>query len=65
MPEQEGRCAGRNSGWDVVRHQVCRRLETEGVAFGPAPSMIPNFGGADMAAFLARLRDRLIARKAG
>ena len=60
-----GRWAGRNPGKDVVRHQVWRRLETEGVAVGPAWSMIPNFVGADMAAFLARLRDRLIARKAG
>ncbi len=55
MPEQ-GRWAGRNPGKDVVRHDIWRKLEDEGVAVGPAWSMIPNFVGADVAAWrLAQL----------
>lgn len=50
MPEK-GRWAGRNPGKDLVRHDIWRRLEDEGVAIGPAWSMIPNFVGADVAAW--------------
>nr|WP_295467990.1 5-formyltetrahydrofolate cyclo-ligase [Mesorhizobium sp.] len=46
-----GRWAGRNPGKDVVRHDIWRRLAKEGVAVGPAWSMIPNFVGADVAAW--------------
>lgn len=55
MPEpehsREGRWAGRNPGKDVVRHEVWRSLELSGTAVGPAWSMIPNFVGADTAAW--------------
>lgn len=50
MPEQ-GRWAGRNPGKDIVRNEVWRSLEATGTAVGPAWSMIPNFVGADMAAW--------------
>ena len=50
MPEQ-GRWAGRNPGKDVIRNEVWRTLEATGTAVGPAWSMIPNFVGADMAAW--------------
>jgi 5-formyltetrahydrofolate cyclo-ligase len=46
-----GRWAGRNPDKDVVRNDVWRTLEAEGVAVGPAWSMIPNFVGADVAAW--------------
>jgi 5-formyltetrahydrofolate cyclo-ligase len=48
---EQGRWAGRNPGKDAVRHDVWRRLEEDGVAIGPAWSMIPNFVGADVAAW--------------
>lgn len=48
---EQGRWAGRNPGKDAVRHDIWRRLEEEGVAVGPAWSMIPNFVGADVAAW--------------
>ncbi len=48
---EQGRWAGRNPGKDVVRHDIWRRLEAEGVSVGPAWSMIPNFVGADVAAW--------------
>lgn len=48
---EQGRWAGRNPGKDVVRNQVWHSLEQTGVAVGPAWSMIPNFVGADMAAW--------------
>lgn len=51
MPEAQGRWAGRNAGKDATRHDVWRRLEAAGVAIGPAWSMIPNFAGADVAAW--------------
>jgi len=51
MPEPRGRWAGRNPGKDAVRHEVWRTLEEAGVAVGPAWSMIPNFVGADLAAW--------------
>jgi 5-formyltetrahydrofolate cyclo-ligase len=48
---QQGRWAGRNEGKDVVRSEVWRSLETTGTAVGPAWSLIPNFVGADVAAW--------------
>lgn len=55
MPE-EGRWVSRNPGKDATRHDVWRALEAQGVAVGPAWSMIPNFVGADTAAWrLSRL----------
>jgi 5-formyltetrahydrofolate cyclo-ligase len=48
---EQGRWAGRNPGKDAVRHDIWRRLEEAGVAVGPAWSMIPNFVGADVAAW--------------
>lgn len=48
---EQGRWAGRNTAKDVVRNQVWTTLEAKGVAIGPAWSMIPNFVGADMAAW--------------
>jgi 5-formyltetrahydrofolate cyclo-ligase len=51
MPEEQGRWAGRNPAKDAVRHDIWGRLEAEGVAIGPAWSMIPNFVGADTAAW--------------
>lgn len=50
MPEQ-GRWAGRNPAKDVIRHDIWKQLEAEGVNIGPAWSMIPNFSGADLAAW--------------
>ena len=48
---EQGRWAGRNPDKDVVRNDVWRALEADGVAVGPAWSMIPNFVGADAAAW--------------
>lgn len=50
MPER-GRWAGRNPDKDLIRHEIWAALEREGVVIGPAWSMIPNFAGADMAAW--------------
>lgn len=46
-----GRWAGRNEGKDVVRSEVWRTLEATGTSIGPAWSLIPNFVGADVAAW--------------
>jgi 5-formyltetrahydrofolate cyclo-ligase len=48
---EQGRWAGRNPDKDVVRNEVWGALERDGVAVGPAWSMIPNFVGADIAAW--------------
>ena len=48
---EQGRWAGRNPAKDVIRHTIWRELETTGVNVGPAWSMIPNFSGADVAAW--------------
>lgn len=48
---ETGRWAGRNAGKDAVRADIWRSLETTGTAVGPAWSLIPNFVGADMAAW--------------
>lgn len=50
MAEEE-RWTGRNIAKDFVRDRVWRTLEDEGVSIGTAWSMIPNFVGADMAAW--------------
>jgi 5-formyltetrahydrofolate cyclo-ligase len=51
MLEQKGRWAGRDAHKDLVRHRVWDKLEAADVAVGPAWSMIPNFIGADIAAW--------------
>ena len=51
LEQQRGRWAGRNPDKDVVRHRIWHELEAAGVAVGPAWSMIPNFVGADVAAW--------------
>lgn len=55
MPETmtgaQGRWAGRNTAKDLVRNRIWAALEETGVAVGPAWSMIPNFVGADVAAW--------------
>ncbi|SIQ37569.1 5-formyltetrahydrofolate cyclo-ligase [Rhizobium sp. RU35A] len=52
MPEeQKGRWAGRNAGKDAVRNRIWAALEENGVSVGPAWSVIPNFVGADTAAW--------------
>jgi 5-formyltetrahydrofolate cyclo-ligase len=48
---QKGRWAGRNEAKDVVRAEVWQTLETTGTSIGPAWSLIPNFVGADVAAW--------------
>jgi 5-formyltetrahydrofolate cyclo-ligase len=45
------RWAGRNSEKDVLRADIWRRLESTGVNVGPVKSRIPNFAGADLAAW--------------
>ena len=47
----KGRWAGRNSGKDELRSEIWHSLETTGTAVGPAWSLIPNFVGADVAAW--------------
>ena len=52
----EARWAGRNSDKDSLRNEVWGKLETTAVNVGPAWSRIPNFAGADLAAWnLARV----------
>jgi 5-formyltetrahydrofolate cyclo-ligase len=46
-----GRWAGRNEGKDAVRAEVWQTLEATGTSVGPAWSLIPNFVGADVAAW--------------
>ena len=48
---QTGRWAGRNADKDAVRGEVWGALEAGGMAMGPTWSHIPNFIGADMAAW--------------
>ena len=60
---EQGRWAGRNVGKDAVRSRIWQALEETGVAVGPAWSMIPNFVGADSAAWhLARTPEWKAAR---
>lgn len=51
MSSEKGRWAGRHSGKDELRSEIWHSLETTGTAVGPAWSLIPNFVGADMAAW--------------
>ncbi len=51
MNEKQGRWAGRNSDKDAVRGAVWDALGEGGMAMGPTWSHIPNFIGADMAAW--------------
>ncbi len=48
---QTGRWAGRNATKDEVRSDIWRSLEQTGVGIGPVWSVIPNFVGADTAAW--------------
>jgi 5-formyltetrahydrofolate cyclo-ligase len=60
---EQGRWAGRNPEKDMVRNDVWMALERDRVAVGPAWSMIPNFVGADQAAwFLAQTPEWQAAR---
>ncbi|MGJ3265096.1 MAG: 5-formyltetrahydrofolate cyclo-ligase [Salinarimonas sp.] len=47
----EGRWAGRNTGKEAVRGAAWARLAEHGVGIGPLVSHIPNFVGADAAAW--------------
>jgi 5-formyltetrahydrofolate cyclo-ligase len=49
--EKQGRWAGRSAAKDVVRGSVWDLLQEKGVAIGEVWSQIPNFAGADMAAW--------------
>jgi 5-formyltetrahydrofolate cyclo-ligase len=49
--EKTARWAGRNSDKDAVRTDVWNRLDAGGMAMGPTWSHIPNFIGADQAAW--------------
>lgn len=49
--DKTGRWAGRNSDKDQVRADAWDGLEASGYALGPVWSHIPNFIGADMAAW--------------
>lgn len=51
MNDRQGRWAGRNSDKDAVRGSVWDALDAGGVAMGPTWSHIPNFIGADTAAW--------------
>lgn len=47
----KGRWAGRDGTKDALRHQVWQTLDEGGFAMGPVWSHIPNFIGADVAAW--------------
>ncbi|MCF8487389.1 MAG: 5-formyltetrahydrofolate cyclo-ligase [Rhodobacteraceae bacterium] len=49
--DKTGRWAGRNSDKDALRSDIWQVLDTGGVAMGPTWSHIPNFIGADKAAW--------------
>jgi 5-formyltetrahydrofolate cyclo-ligase len=52
----EARWAGRNSDKDALRSEIWHDLEATAVNVGPVRSRIPNFAGADLAAWnLARV----------
>jgi len=52
----EARWSGRNRDKDRIREVIWSGLEGSGIGIGPAHSCIPNFAGADTAAYnLARL----------
>lgn len=48
---EAGRWAGRSPKKDELRNAIWHELEATGTAIGPAVSHIPNFTGADMAAW--------------
>jgi 5-formyltetrahydrofolate cyclo-ligase len=53
---EQARWEGRNEDKDALRNDVWSRLETNSINVGPVWSRIPNFAGADMAAWhLARV----------
>jgi 5-formyltetrahydrofolate cyclo-ligase len=59
----EARWAGRNSDKDALRKDIWGTLETTAVNIGPVWSRIPNFAGADLAAWnLAQVRAWKAAR---
>jgi 5-formyltetrahydrofolate cyclo-ligase len=60
---EQGRWAGRNPGKDIIRHRIWEALEADGVNVGPAWSMIPNFVGADVAAWRLAQTDTWQAAK--
>ncbi|MCA3637079.1 MAG: 5-formyltetrahydrofolate cyclo-ligase [Methylobacterium sp.] len=49
--DRKGRWAGRNETKDHVREEVWQGLERSGFGIGPVWSAIPNFVGADLAAW--------------
>lgn len=49
--EKQGRWAGRNADKDTLRADIWRGLEESGIGIGPIWSVIPNFVGADIAAW--------------
>ena len=49
--DRQGKWAGRDSNKDVLRNDVWGRLEDSGMSLGPVWSHIPNFIGADQAAW--------------
>ena len=51
MSEKKGRWAGRSSAKDAVRERIWAGLERDGLGIGPVWSVIPNFVGADTAAW--------------
>jgi 5-formyltetrahydrofolate cyclo-ligase len=59
----ETRWVGRNSEKDALRAEIWHGLEATGVSIGPVESRIPNFAGADLAAWrLARSPAWQVAR---
>ena len=63
MTAKQGRWAGRTPAKDELRAQVWDRLDASGLGLGPIWSHIPNFTGADMAAWrLAQLPEWQAAR---
>lgn len=55
-PDRQGRWAGRTPAKDALRAEVWQRLDDSGLGLGPTWSHIPNFAGADLAAWrLAQL----------
>ncbi len=59
----DARWAGRNAEKDGIRQDIWSGLDAGGISIGPATSRIPNFVGADVAAFnLSRLPQWRAAR---
>lgn len=53
---EQARWQGRNTDKDAIRAQIWDHLRDSGIGIGPVHSRIPNFAGADLAAFhLAQL----------